>query len=152
MFSASTDYYAHVRKFHEAIDAPVNTEYTPLDKAAVKRRKKLIQEEYNEVIAAFDSNDPGSLPHELCDLLYVIFGTFVEMGLNPAHGFRAVHDKNMEKVGGPKDKDGKQLKPKGFIPVDMNYIYALPAPSDTNMLQSSTMPKGKHRKGAKTNG
>lgn len=143
MTNVSTDYFAHVVEFHKAIGATVSNEFSPLDKAATIRRESLISEEYQEVRKAFRSGNPADLIHELCDLMYVIMGTFVEMGVNPAHGYRAIHDANMSKVGGPKRADGKQLKPAHWKPANMSFVYAI---NGTDVLQSPKLSHDKKNK------
>jgi predicted HAD superfamily Cof-like phosphohydrolase len=52
----------------------------------------------------------------LCDLLYVVFGAFDAFGIDAEPFFHLVHEANMTKLSGPKDANGKQLKPPGFLP------------------------------------
>lgn len=52
----------------------------------------------------------------LCDQLYVTFGAFVSMGIDPLAFFAEVHRTNMEKADGPVDDNGKKLKPEGWEP------------------------------------
>jgi predicted HAD superfamily Cof-like phosphohydrolase len=52
----------------------------------------------------------------LCDLLYVAFGAFDAFGIDAEPFFHLVHEANMTKLSGPKDANGKQLKPPGFVP------------------------------------
>lgn len=52
----------------------------------------------------------------LCDLLYVVFGAFDAFGIDAEPFFHLVHEANMTKLNGPKDANGKQLKPPGFVP------------------------------------
>jgi len=58
----------------------------------------------------------------LCDLLYVAIGTAVEAGVDLSEPFREVHASNMLKLLGPKREDGKQLKPEGWCPPDIESI------------------------------
>lgn len=74
---------------------------------------------------AFAIGEPRSEPNwaevidGLCDLLYVTFGTAVEMGVPLDTFFEAVHRANMAKLGGPTREDGKSLKPEGWKPPDI---------------------------------
>jgi predicted HAD superfamily Cof-like phosphohydrolase len=52
----------------------------------------------------------------LCDLLYVVFGSFDAFGIDAEPFFQLVHEANMTKLSGPKDEHGKKLKPPGFVP------------------------------------
>ena len=55
----------------------------------------------------------------MCDLLYVTFGSGVEMGIDLQHVFDEVHASNMAKVGGATRPDGKTLKPPGWVAPDV---------------------------------
>lgn len=52
----------------------------------------------------------------LADLLYVTFGSAVAWGIDLDPFFAEVHRANMDKLAGPKREDGKQLKPEGWKP------------------------------------
>lgn len=77
------------------------------------------------VIDAIDSYEQGAkvdLPAvaDACiDLLYVIEGALVAFGINGGPLWNAVHVANMAKRGGPKDANGKHLKPEGWQPPDI---------------------------------
>ena len=69
---------------------------------------------------------PGKQPPDwpemvdaLCDLLYVVFGAAVSMGVDLDPFFDAVHKANMLKSTGPVREDGKRLKPPGWTPPDI---------------------------------
>jgi predicted HAD superfamily Cof-like phosphohydrolase len=55
----------------------------------------------------------------LCDLAYVIEGTHLEFGMDSGPIAAEVHRSNLLKVGGPKSPLGKQLKPEGWTPPDI---------------------------------
>jgi predicted HAD superfamily Cof-like phosphohydrolase len=55
----------------------------------------------------------------LCDVLYVTYGSFVEMGVNAEPFYDEVHRSNMAKVGGETRSDGKRLKPPGWTKPDI---------------------------------
>ncbi len=110
MKQALTDVLA----FHETMGFPVGAGFAA---ESLRLRRRLIDEEHAEVLAAFDEldevgNDPErqrDLVHELIDLMYVVLGTFVELGVDPSPAWEAVHAANMQKtapVG-----NGKALKP-----------------------------------------
>lgn len=58
----------------------------------------------------------------LCDLIYVVLGSAVAWGIDLDPFFREVQRANMEKLTGPKRADGKQLKPEGWRPPDIETI------------------------------
>lgn len=57
--------------------------------------------------------------HELADLVYVAYGTFVALGIDADAAFAEVHDANLRKAGAPRRADGKQLRPPGWHPADL---------------------------------
>ncbi len=62
--------------------------------------------------------------HELADLLYVAYGTFVALGVDADEVFAEVHAANVRKAGAPRRADGKQLKPEGWRPADVAGVLA----------------------------
>ena len=62
--------------------------------------------------------------HELADLLYVAYGTFVALGIDADEVFAEVHEANLRKIGAPRRADGKQLKPDGWRPADVPGVLA----------------------------
>jgi predicted HAD superfamily Cof-like phosphohydrolase len=84
-------------------------------------RIRLIEEEAREATEKIEEGDLTGSIKELCDLLYVTYGAFVEFGVNCRPFWEAVHRSNMTKIGGPK-KDGKQLKPTGWKAPDLETI------------------------------
>lgn len=108
-----------IHDFHEVVGAPTCLDAQPPRVVDAPFRSKLITEEYQEVIEAIRS---GNLPHitkELCDLIYVCLGAAETFGVDLAPVFLAVHESNMAKAGGPVREDGKQLKPEGWAPPDV---------------------------------
>jgi predicted HAD superfamily Cof-like phosphohydrolase len=121
-----------VAEFHRAVgdDTPQGPEVPGL--ATLDLRESLINEECREVGQEFgrlrerlagappvsiDALAP--LAHELADLLYVTYGTFVALGLPADAIFEQVHRANLAKSAGPRRSDGKQLRPAGWSPADV---------------------------------
>jgi predicted HAD superfamily Cof-like phosphohydrolase len=86
-------------------------------------RKTQIKEETKEFYDALDNQDALNAIQELCDILYVVYGAAVVMGVDLEPFFEAIHEANMKKVPGPKREDGKQLKPEGWVPADMKRTF-----------------------------
>jgi len=107
---------AMVRQFHEAMGMQVGV--TPLLRDSALRAE-LIREEAEETVEAIDKGDLPAAVDGLCDLIYVCLGAAVAWGVDLAPIFKAVHEANMAKVGGPKRADGKHLKPEGWKPPDI---------------------------------
>lgn len=110
-----------VKEFHKAFlkndpETPIDiTKETPELLSMVKLRKNLIEEEYNEVM--YELTEVDSIEHiakELVDLLYVVYGTGSEFGIDLDKCFAEVHRSNMSKLGDDGKpvvrEDGKFLK------------------------------------------
>jgi len=102
-----------VKEFHKAFGADIDV---PWDAEALNLRLALIREGFYEVEEAIDnyntyknSNNTATnaemLLKELCDLQYVLDGTFVALGLDKQVAFNRVHKSNMSKLG----TDGKPI-------------------------------------------
>jgi predicted HAD superfamily Cof-like phosphohydrolase len=100
-------------------------------------RRTLLREEFEETIAALDVvrahvaagddvtlDDLAAVGHELADLLYVTYGTFLALGLPADAVFTEVHRANLAKAAGPRRADGKQLRPEGWQPADVAAVIA----------------------------
>lgn len=94
-------------------------------RAVLRLRKRLIREEAEEVrkelndLLSGNSLSVVGLMKELADLLYVVYGTAVQLGCDLDDVFLQVHKDNMAKIwpdGKPRfDKDGKVVKPDGYV-------------------------------------
>lgn len=105
---ALTTNYDKVREFHEvfcpdAIDAPWS-------ETMMQLRIRLMREELKEVEDAWDDDIydgyEEAVVKELCDLLYVTYGTLIFLGVDADEAFRRVHQSNMSKL----DSDGKPIR------------------------------------------
>lgn len=96
------------------------------DPKLIELRLKLISEEYKEVCDAFAIGTRHEVAKELCDLLYVTYGTLITFGMNPDKCFECVHNSNMTKLG--KDgkpvyrEDGKVIKSDQYIEADLSTV------------------------------
>ncbi len=107
-----------VRDFHLKYGAPVRGTpglITPKDRL---RRARLIFTEAAEFIEAADKEDLREMVDALADLLVVVYGAAVELGVDLEPVFAEVHRSNMSKNGG-KDAGGKILKGPDFAPPDI---------------------------------
>lgn len=78
-------------------------------------RRKLIEEEFNELIEAFEAHDFVGVIDAIMDLKYVLDGSMVEFGVDGEAFFDEVHRTNMAKLdGGYFDENGKFRKPAGW--------------------------------------
>jgi predicted HAD superfamily Cof-like phosphohydrolase len=116
------DWQKKVRAFHIATGQPHKS--TPGDISDERKllRERLIREEFYELVYAMDKGLMAATADAIADLLYVVLGTAVELGIDMDPIFQAVHNANMTKINGPVREDGKQLKPEGWQPPDIEKL------------------------------
>lgn len=123
-----SDYQA-VRAFHLTYGQPVGKKPTMLSKGRLALRKRLIEEEYAEFLESVEEGDLVNAAKELSDLIYVVQGTAVEMGIDLDAVFEAVHESNMSKLdddGQPIFReDGKVLKGNNYFEPDIKSVLGL---------------------------
>lgn len=108
-----------VATFMRAVGQEINTSPGLPEHATRRLRHTLIGEESAELLSALSppNGSPESVAEiakELCDLLYVAFGTAVSYGIDLDPIFTIVHESNMQKLEGPIRADGKRMKPDGW--------------------------------------
>jgi predicted HAD superfamily Cof-like phosphohydrolase len=120
-----------MEEFHRAFGHPVNQPDLMSDVSFVKLREKLIYEETMEISDQLyddyqaDGKISPNLLKEGADLLYVLLGTFVSLGLGDQliEAFKRVHESNMSKLdenGKPiYREDGKVLKGPNYRPPNL---------------------------------
>ena len=146
------DPFALVREFHTFFNQPVRDEPTLIADVELGLRRKLIDEEHEELDEAWDGSDIAHQYKELADLLYVVCGADQHMGNKLWEVFVEVHRSNMSKLwhcercdgsgciflleececcdtcGGLGKlplyrEDGKVLKPPTYSPPDLSHIF-----------------------------
>lgn len=123
------DTLAIVREWHEAFDVPVE-ESPVIPEARVQMRLALLEEEVAELRAAAQAGDMVEVLDALCDIQYVLDGTFLEFGLHKLkdRAMAEVHASNMSKLGADGRpvlrEDGKVLKGPFFRRPDLTRILA----------------------------
>jgi predicted HAD superfamily Cof-like phosphohydrolase len=110
-----------VRDFHRACNLR-RSDRPNIDWANQEFCTSLIKEELDEVIEAIERKDPLQWTREKSDLLYQVYGACASAGIDIEPFFEEVHRADMEKAGGPKREDGKQLKPVGWREPDMRAV------------------------------
>jgi predicted HAD superfamily Cof-like phosphohydrolase len=79
-------------------------------------RSNLLHEEVNDFLYAVTVSDQA---HELVDILFLVFGALVSIGVPPKEIFNAVLKANMRKLwpdGNPRfDEDWRIIKPEGWV-------------------------------------
>jgi len=110
--------YKKVRADHDVFDHRRVSHPTPLPQDRIIHRAGFMAEELAEFLQA-SPEDLVAQSDALIDLIYFVLGTFVEMGVDPAPLFDAVHQANMDKLwdGEPRynPDNGKTLKPPGWV-------------------------------------
>lgn len=118
-----------VKEFHQKFNIFVTDIPSIPEEYLQDLRDKLISEETYEVSKAILNNEGlDQVAKELCDLLYVTYGTILTYGLQDKieQCFDEVHRSNMSKLG--KDgkpiyrEDGKLLKGDNYSPADIKSI------------------------------
>ena len=97
-----------LEQFHTAFGHPVDLDYPRISKSLDRQRqfrRKLIEEEYEEVMNAIDTKKPDDVLKELCDLVYVCVGFATTYGWAFDTAFNRVHLSNMSKL----DKEGNPI-------------------------------------------
>lgn len=110
-----------VKEFHEIFGQPAPTEVDWVDEDRVELRFELIREELDELQESYEDGDFHNTIKELADLLYVVNGFAVEMGLDGDEIVQLVHHSNMTKLDENGKaifrEDGKVLKGPNYKPV-----------------------------------
>ena len=97
-----------LEQFHTAFGHPVDLDYPKRGKSLDRQRqfrRRLIEEEYEEVMNAIDTKKPDDVLKELCDLVYVCIGFATTYGWAFDTAFNRVHKSNMSKL----DKEGNPI-------------------------------------------
>lgn len=116
---AAEGWQRRVHAFHETFAHPIRALPTLLDDERMRLRISWIDEELGEIEEAQGKEDLPGVADGIIDALYFLVGTAVEMGIDLAPLFDAVHAANMAKAGGGKDAFGKTMKPPGWAPPDI---------------------------------
>jgi predicted HAD superfamily Cof-like phosphohydrolase len=143
-----------VREFHEQFRLGAPDAWTNQPWSIAKLRETLISEELEEFMDGAHQCDPVAVADAIADLLYVVYGTAVQYGIEIAPVLTEVHRSNMTKLWtdeeiqialppavtidrvshGPrgwlvKRQDGKVIKSPSYEPADIAGALTQPAPS-----------------------
>lgn len=88
-----------VEDFHRKFDALVSNQPSLIPEDRAKNRYDLMASEVQEYMEGTENADIENIAKELADILYAVFGTIVEHGLQEKMQdvFEAVHASNMSK-------------------------------------------------------
>ncbi len=121
--------YEQVLEFHQTFGLEEHHKPQWPSPETFRLRMDLIREEFNEVIKALTEEDLPEIAKELCDLLYVTYGTGISFGIDLDEAFKEVHRSNMSKLD--KDgnvlrrEDGKVLKSDQYTPANMKAVLSI---------------------------
>ncbi|MGO1592303.1 GNAT family N-acetyltransferase [Ancrocorticia sp.] len=146
----SRDPEALVRQFHETYGLPVVSDTPNADRERVHMRMALVAEEFSELVGAIYGPDARGLIEEaftkavasdshtrdtvetadaLADLVYVLYGMALELGIPMRDVLAEVQASNLSKLGADGKpifrEDGKVLKGPGFFPPNIPGILGL---------------------------
>jgi len=111
-----------VEDFHRKYGCELNEKPTLADLTTLFLRARLIQEEASEFTAAANQQNIVEMADSLCDLLVVVYGTAVALGMDLEPLFAEVHRSNMTKTTNNLDSGGKVQKGKDFVPPNLEPI------------------------------
>lgn len=115
-----------IREFREAFGLPVNDTPTLLDREDFELHLNLVREEYYEMLDAWFDGDLTEVFDGIVDMMYVLGGLAVHMGLPVEEGWREVHASNCSKLdenGEPiYREDGKVLKGENYFPPRLDVL------------------------------
>lgn len=123
-----------VERFHTVFGLEVREKATF---GLFQRRRTLITEEYMELLEELQDPfraDLAQVAKELADLVYVLYGTAVALGINLDEALWRVHLSNMSKRAPDgtitRRSDGKVLKPDTYQTPDMSGVLYTGADSE----------------------
>ena len=113
--------FEKVKEFMTTFGQEVKNKAEFPNEKIVELRKKLIDEEFNELKDAINENDLIEVADALTDILYVAYGAGHAFGINLDKCFDEVQKSNMSKLGDDGkpiyNENGKVMKgPKYFKP------------------------------------
>ncbi len=149
-FPDPRDPEALVRQFHETYDLPIVSDGPNADRERIHMRMSLIAEEFAELTGAaygqearkiiedaFDkahaaddkTRDTVEIADALGDLIYVIYGAALELGIPMADVLAEIQASNLSKLGEDGKpiyrEDGKVLKGANYFPPDIKKVLGL---------------------------
>lgn len=124
-YSYNVDPHDLVMEFHSTYGMPIHKGYPKiLDEERLVLRMDLINEELEELID--NSDNLIETADALGDLVYVIYGMAIEMGINLGPILEEIHASNMSKLAPNGEpiyrEDGKVLKGPNFREPDLKSV------------------------------
>ncbi|OGH66429.1 MAG: hypothetical protein A3B90_00260 [Candidatus Magasanikbacteria bacterium RIFCSPHIGHO2_02_FULL_41_13] len=110
-----------VQQFHEKFQQPVLTAPSLIPQDRSTNRYKLMKDEVEEYLEGTKNADLPNIAKELCDILYAVYGTILEHGLQDKIDeiFEEVHNSNMSKDY----HEYKMIKGEKYFKADINKFF-----------------------------
>jgi predicted HAD superfamily Cof-like phosphohydrolase len=121
------DYQGMVLDFHRQSNSPIRrTPGFPRDPNTLSRRQGLLLEEFIEYGNAIEDGDLIGMADAIGDIMYLLFGDSIILGLPMDKIFAEIHRSNMTKLidGIQKRDDGKIIKGNSYEPPDLISVIA----------------------------
>lgn len=136
---------SQVKEFHKAFNVSTPECPTKLSDERLRLRARLVAEEFFEFMWSMFGKESGAIFNarqmveqvintqepkldmvefcdSLADMIYVIYGSALEAGVDMEPISDEVHKSNMSKIGGPTRPDGKILKNPNWMPPNIKDI------------------------------
>jgi predicted HAD superfamily Cof-like phosphohydrolase len=115
-----TDRIKLVKKFHKKFKVPDHKTPSLISKDRYDLRYSLMKEEVEEYLLGAKNGDLENIAKELADILYAVYGTILEHGLEKKLDkiFSEVHRSHMSKDYSP----GKMIKGKKYFKPNLKKI------------------------------
>ena len=106
-----------VLEFHQKFHQLINRSPSLIAEDRSENRYRLMKEEVEEYKTAVQNKDLPNVAKELSDILYTVYGTIIEHGLQDAieEIFAEVHRSNMSKDS----HEYKMIKGEGYVQADV---------------------------------
>jgi predicted HAD superfamily Cof-like phosphohydrolase len=118
--------FEKVKEFMTTFGQEVKNKSEFPNEKIINLRKKLIEEEYNELKEAINENDIVEVADALTDMLVVTYGAGAAFGIDLDKCFEEVHRSNMSKLsdtGKPiYNEFGKVMKGPNYSPPDLKKL------------------------------
>ena len=118
--------FEKVKEFMTTFGQEVKNKSEFPNEKIINLRKKLIEEEYNELKEAINENDIVGVADALTDILVVTYGAGAAFGIDLDKCFEEVHRSNMSKLsdtGKPiYNEFGKVMKGPNYSPPDLKKL------------------------------
>ena len=110
-----------VKEFHEKFRVPVLDKASLIPEDRSGNRHRLMKDEVEEYLEGVQNDDLENISKELADILYAVYGTILEHGLQDKMEavFEEVHRSNMSKDY----HEYKMVKGPGFFKADLKKFF-----------------------------